>query len=668
MKIRDRLRVAIKVLSTPELGNSVNGIVNRNYSKGSSFAPQTQLRGITYKAIDKVGQSLSVYEPRVNKPNGEYYEQHPLYVLYNNPNPIQRTGSDFVHLYAMLMQIYGETFWYLARGENSNKIKEIYLLNPSQIELKIADGEVVGYVLHKTNGQQVPFEPDEVYHDKFPNPFNEWRGLSILERASQYVDIELTTTSFTLNYMQNNASPSGIVTLPDMDREAFRQFTAGWRESYEGPENAGKTAFIRGGQADFKAVGATLKDIDQEITRRMAKEDVLMMLEVPKPLLGGTDDNGFGRANVEALTYIYTREKINPMMERLDRAFETIINMQPKQAGISNAGVVVTHESPIPDDKEFMHQQNKDLVNVAMTVNEVRARMGLDKIPGGDVLDTSNPVVQAPTGKTITITKAKELTVAEKAKAKHKQNEKFRKMVEDTNTLYAGKVKKEMASFAAKQEDIVIGKINASTKAYEEWLPNVKEDSVALAAALTPIIIELMQAQTQDAANFITGETIVISDTLRKEIEVYIKQISGVYNADTVAALEKTLSEGQTAGESLAKLKGRVEQVFSDAKGFRAERIARTEASRAGNRSVELTYNESGWSEVEWFINPGACEFCQTFAGRTKQIGGNFSNIGDVITSSEGNSLKVEYSDIDAPPLHPNCTCSLVPSGQRLGK
>lgn len=667
MKLSQRLRTALKVLSSPELGNSVNGIVNRNYSKGSGFAPQAQLRGITYKAIDKVGQSLSVYEPKVNKGNGEYYENHPLYVLYQNPNPIQRTGSDFVHLYGMLMQIYGETFWYLARGENSNKIKEIYMLNPAQIELKISDGEVIGYVLHKNNGQQVPFETDEIYHDKFPNPFNEYRGLSILERASQYVDIELTTTNFTLNYMRNNASPSGIVTLPEMDREAFRQFTAQWREGYEGPENAGKTAFIRGGEADFKAVGATLKDVDQEVTRNMAKEDVLMMLEVPKPLLGGTDDNGFGRSNVEALTYIYTREKINPLMERLDRAFETIINMQPRQAGVTNASVKVTHESPVPEDKDFIHQQNKDLVNVALTVNEVRQRIGLPPIKGGDELDTSNPVAQAPTGKTVTIVKKKELTLSEKAKAKHNKNEKFRKQVEETNTLYANKVKKQISKLAAEQESKVIANINASSKTFEEWLFNIKEESVKFAEVITPIMLELMQAQTQEAANFITGETIVITEELRKTTRAYIKQIAGVYNADTIAALEQTLTEGQAAGESLAKLKTRVEGVYSDAKGYRAERIARTESSRAGNRSVEMTYNQSGWSEVEWFINPGACEFCQTFKGRTKQIGSNFNQLGDVITSTEGNKLQVQYSDIDAPPLHPNCTCSLVPSGKRLG-
>ena len=280
MKISRRLKRAYKAFSTP-LGNSVSANVLRNYGQNDRFSPVNQVRGITYKAIDKIGLSLSVYDLIIAKQDDTKVLNHPFYSVFDNPNPIQRTAADFTHMWAMLTEIYGETFWYLARGESTRKIKEVYLLNPAQVELKMNNGELVGYILHKADGSQVPLMLEEVYHDKRPNPFNEWRGMSVIERASQYVDIELATTSFTLNYMMNNASPSGIVSLPNMDKETFKQFTAQWREGYEGPENAGKTAFIRGAEANFRAVGATLKDIDQEITRKMAKEDVLMMFCCP---------------------------------------------------------------------------------------------------------------------------------------------------------------------------------------------------------------------------------------------------------------------------------------------------------------------------------------------------------------------------------------------------
>lgn len=648
MKLTDKIKAAF---TQKQLGNSL-GWVTRNYAKAPEFNPQKQVTGITYKAIDKAGQVMSTYEPQILKPNGDPYTNHPLLALFNNPNPRQ-TATDYVHLYTMLMDIYGETFWYLVRGERTNRIMEVYLLNPAQVELKVYDGELIGYVLHKNNGTHVPLLPEEVIHDKKPNPFNEWRGMSILEKSAVYIDTEINTAHFTLNYIKNSASPSGIVSLPDMTKEAFMKFTAQWREGYEGPENAGKTAFIRGNEAKFQAVGATLKDIDQKVTREMAKEDVLIMLDTPKEILGWTKESGFGRNTWEAAYFVYAESKIEPMMRRLDRIYEKI------GESFGTLGKVnVTHESPVPEDKEFVLQQNKVGVNVWLTPNEVRNQYGLDPLPDGNILNPSNVVAAS---KAIKIVKKTAPTKAEVEKKLNDEQENFRSKLVDTNEIYAKKIKTVISRFANKQEAEVIGKINATSKAFDEWLFNIKEESVTLTAALTPIIIELMEAQSEDVAHFITGELLTITDEVRKTVDQNILQIAGVYNQDTIRALEKTLSEGQTAGESLAKLKKRVESVYTDAKGYRAERIARTESLKASNNTAELVYKQNGFTEVQWFTNPGACEFCRTYSGRTKTIGQNFNSIGDVITGDEGGQLRIEYANIPTPPLHPNCTCSLVP-------
>lgn len=656
MAIIDRIK---GLFTQKTLGNSL-GWVSRNNFGGSGFNPPQQVVGITYKAIDKIGLSLSIYEPKVTKRNGDPYTNHPLYTLFDNPNPRTSSASDFIHLYAMLFEIYGETFWYLARGENTRRPKEVYLLDPSKVEIKTSGGELVGYVLHKSSGEQVPFMPDEIIHDKRPNPFNELRGMSVVERAAAYIDTEINTTNFTLNYIKNNASPSGIVSLPDMSPEAFKLFAAQWREGYEGPQNAGKTAFIRGAEASFKAVGATLKDIELDKVRNMSKDDVLMMLEVPKPLLGLTDEKGFGRGNVETLKYIFAESKLEPMMRRLDRIYEQIA-----MELTGGQPVEISHESPIPEDKEFILNTFKAGVNIWITPNEARAEMGLEPLPNGDVLDTANKPVQ-PTKSIKVVRKAalvpvKEPTAAEKTLKLTADQENFRKQMMDVNEVYVTKVKSAIAEFATEQERNVIDRINATSKSFEEWLFNVKDQAEKLAEGVVPIIMELMSAQSQDVAHFITGELLVIDDAVRNVVTNEIKQIAGVYNTDTLAALQNTLAEGQAAGESLNKLKKRVESVYGDAKGYRAERIARTESARNSNLTAAMTYKQNGYTKVKWFINPGACEFCQTFSGQTKEIGTNFSNIGDVVTGAGGGQLRVDYADVAYPPLHPQCTCSVVP-------
>jgi HK97 family phage portal protein len=222
MKLSQRVKAAYKTFTSKSLYNSI-GSVFRNIFGETEYNPQSQMRGITYKAVDKIGQSVSKYEIQVKTSDGKVMQNNKLIELSKHPNSKYRTSSYFHHLWAMYDIVYGESFWYMAKGETTKQAKEIYLLNPSQVELKIGGGELLGYVLHKSDGSQVPLEIDEVVHDKRPNIFNEWRGMSILERAAEYVQTEITTTRFTLNYMRNNASPSGIVSLPDsMDKEAFK--------------------------------------------------------------------------------------------------------------------------------------------------------------------------------------------------------------------------------------------------------------------------------------------------------------------------------------------------------------------------------------------------------------------------------------------------------------
>lgn len=663
MKLSQRVKLAFNALTSKALYNSIDGAVVRNLFEDSKFNPQAQVRGITFKAIDKIGMAMSMYDPQAVKVNGDIYVNHPIITLAKNPNP-QTNSSDFNHLWAMLYEIYGETFWYLVRGEVSRKVKEVYLLNPAQMELRIDNGELVGYILHKANGQQIPFELDEIIHDKRPNPFNNWRGMSVLERASLYVDTEIITSQFTLSYMRNNASPSGIVSLPNMDKNAFQQFTQQWRENYEGPNNAGKTAFIRGEGADFKAVGATLRDVDQKVTRDMAKEDVLMMLEVPKPLLGISEQSGLGRASVETLHYIFNKEKIDPYMERLDRIWE-------KVALIGGLGVElkdIQHVSPIPENREFILDRNVKGVNKWITINEARELDGLEPIEGGDVLreiTSTMPIIESATNlttkkvtlKAVTVEKEKDTTIKD-----YESREQFRSRLVKVNDVYGRKIKTTIAKFAKKQEDKVIANINLAKKEYEEWLPSVKEESIELEKLITPIILALMVEQSEGVANFITGEPMVVTAELKRNIQARILKIAGLYNEETVKALEKTIAEGVTNGESLVKIKKRVEAKFEEAKGYRAERIARTESLRASNGTAEEVYKQNGFSTVTWFANPGACEFCQEMDGKTKTIGSSFYEVGDVIHDVTGEKqMQIDYDDIGTPPLHPQCACSIVP-------
>lgn len=105
-------------------------------------------------------------------------------------------------------------------------------------------------------------------------------------------------------------------------------------------------------------------------------------------------------------------------------------------------------------------------------------------------------------------------------------------------------------------------------------------------------------------------------------------------------------------GESIATLTKMVKDVFGRAETWRARRIAASEASRAHHAAEVMVARESGVvTGFRWLLSEDACSLCQTISRRvgTIEIGKAFAVVGD----------NPDYSRIEAPPLHPNCQCSL---------
>jgi SPP1 gp7 family putative phage head morphogenesis protein len=105
---------------------------------------------------------------------------------------------------------------------------------------------------------------------------------------------------------------------------------------------------------------------------------------------------------------------------------------------------------------------------------------------------------------------------------------------------------------------------------------------------------------------------------------------------DVTAALEQGFSNDALA-ERLAD-----SYAFSDE---RAEMIARTETAFADVAGNMIAYRESGEvDQKQWVTGDGCCDECKELDGIAVAIDSDFPNGAG-----------------DAPPLHPNCRCDVVP-------
>ncbi len=185
----------------------------------------------------------------------------------------------------------------------------------------------------------------------------------------------------------------------------------------------------------------------------------------------------------------------------------------------------------------------------------------------------------------------------------------------------------------------------------EEYLKRVATLGVrmglgAIAAALDPAV-------RVDAVNRQIGEQMV---RLTKQGQITSQH-----------ALREIVGDGLETGESINDLTKRVQNYFEkDGPGdravkWRAERIARTEASRSLNQGQVTAWKESGVTRMRWLIAPQPCQFCEAVSQKMQSIDVPFYNQGDSIAGTKGGTMKFDYDAVTSPPLHPNCRCTLLP-------
>lgn len=127
--------------------------------------------------------------------------------------------------------------------------------------------------------------------------------------------------------------------------------------------------------------------------------------------------------------------------------------------------------------------------------------------------------------------------------------------------------------------------------------------------------------------------------------------------------LAKTLAQGMEAGETVDQMRKRVDDVFNVSGAHRSEVIARTETTRALTFATEEAYIQSGIVESkEWLTtnDERLCSWCESMDGTVVKIGQPFFNEGDHLTI-EGERLDFDLLDVDGPPLHAMCRCTLIP-------
>jgi len=132
----------------------------------------------------------------------------------------------------------------------------------------------------------------------------------------------------------------------------------------------------------------------------------------------------------------------------------------------------------------------------------------------------------------------------------------------------------------------------------------------------------------------------------------------------SVKKVKTIIKKGEKEGWMVNLVREALEQEFYGWNTIRAEIVARTEIIRSTNRGARFSYEEVGGSSV-WITTEDErlCLFCNSMDNKVVKKNESYFKEGDIqtIAAEDGSIFKLNhgYEDVDSPPLHPRCRCSL---------
>lgn len=657
-------------------GESFSTWVN-TYSKYRAKRQFLKLyRGIVMTCISAIAEDVAKYDPIFSKKDNRTGKltqtQHEFEKVLERPNGRLTSKFDLLVATQSFLELVGNAYWYLSVEERSRKVREIYLMRPDRVRIATdKNGDIIGYTFRDDSGTEVPLDVDEVQHFKTFNPEDEYYGIGTVEAGIIYIETEEDTALFQRNFIKNQASPSGILTINGkIEREQFKKVKAAWKEKTEGLANVGKTLFIRGADASFTKIGLSLGDLDMEKLKSLTEDKIFKMFRMPKFILGDFDQGGLGRANIEAGDYVFSKRVIDPKQVRLDDGLQNILRRNFKDESI-----IVSHVSQIPEDVDRQLNEEDKLVNRVMTVNEVRQRRGLPTVgAAGDRLYIPFNMTSIEDAGSDNSTKAvktvRRITVAKKDAAESTFFQQLDKIDAKVVKRYKSELKKNLKA----QQEFVISNLaayaasvqdgSATAKAYEEIMPSESEEAEKSLEWLIPLMLLAIQQGAETALALLDNtDDFVFSTSAQNAAKEAARRVMTDFTKQTVDKLKAEIAAGVNAGEDLAALTKRVNAVYEKAIGYRTERLSDSESHKTINKGVQLGFKQAGVKRKVWrALGSNPCQYCRAMDGTIISVESSFVPKGGTMVGEDGGEVVQDYDAVENAHAHANCHCWLFPA------
>ena len=594
----------------------------------------------------------------INRKTGETEEvdDHEVLSLLRKVNPWM-TSDELFEYTQSYKDLAGEAFWYLVRnGDNKKaKISQIWILRPDWISIKTHEKQfILGYEYRVPGQSAFPIKAENIIHFRNFNPTDPYRGMSIIRAAALTIDTDDFAEKYNRKFFINSAIPEIVLETDDkVDDDTFNRLRESWYNTYQGVDRAHLPAIL---EAGLKAHPFSVSQKDMEFLegQKFNRDKIFAMFRVPKTVLGMTEDVTV--SNAEATDYVFAKRVVKPLMRKITSTLNEFLLTKYADGD----DLFFTFDDPVPENKVQKLETYKALFPIgSITPNEVRAMEGLDEVEGLDefyipinMIPITGELNDGEDEKTIrgprlkkkiqiphkTLRKKIEDDISEAVKDKlvsalikemgdpkikskdedipqtspfsEEQKEAYWKEVVMKAASFEDLYKRKVQDIFSRQEKETIARLENATKTItasqaRKVLFNVSTENKISAGILVPILRDYVEEAGSDALDLL-GLSDQIFDTTTANMQAFFRRdvMKGVQsmNRTTKLKLKRTLAESISNGEGIPEITRRIKDIFSEADTSRAEKIARTEVIRAGNRAAVEAYIQSGVvAGTQWY-------------------------------------------------------------------
>lgn len=574
-----------------------------------------------HRCIQLLAQAVASVPVVVQDSEGEDVPEHQLQLLLDSINPVDYPGFHW-QLWTIDMMLAGEAFNEAVSGSGGFPV-ELWHRRADLWEVLPTPGPYpipAGYRWQEEDGSNLlTFEPGEVVHWMLPNPMNRFRGLPPIAAARSGIVLDIFAQTWSRKFFENSARPDlAIEAHPDkpLTKTQIQLMEVMWEERFKGVEKAHKPAFLEAGQKVHQ-ISSPPKDVEWLVQRKASREEICAIFGVPLPLAGDLERATY--ENIEQARQIFWADTVVPLLSLRDSAFnEMLVRVRYKGQGIKVISDLSDVKALQEDENELAKRKQEELDRGALTINEYRAEFGLEPVSWGDQWwsfrsmkpvgeDEPEPEPQPDddgaeddqdTEDEDKAVKSVRRKAIEFGSPEHEAMwTKFLKSIADPEEDILRQLKKDFQ----KQQNAVTQGLRAAEDAVIPDASQLFDVSVwneQFQSGYGPLFADVYKATAWDiildlsltdpeVAEYLLEQTERLAELWAEERA--FKWATDV-NDTTFQNLTKQLAEGAADGESIPQLMERIGKVFEDAKGYRAERIARTEVVGASNAGSQRAY------------------------------------------------------------------------------